>query len=203
MLSLQRDVIEFWYGGNHAVKGDGAIARDQGELWWKKQDDTDTLIQERFGPLVERALMGELTDWSVAPEGQLARIIVLDQFTRNIFRGDKRSYAGDAQALAIVTSGLDAGTDQELRPIYRATFYMPLMHAEDRALQDRCVSLFEALAPQVPEPERSPFESYADYARKHRDIVVRFGRFPHRNELLGRGSTREEVEFLKEPGSSF
>src|SRR5690606_32287203 len=137
------------------------------------------------------------------PQGRLALIILLDQFPRNMYRETPQAFAFDAKARALTLEGLQAGDDQALRPIERVFFYLPLEHAEDLALQHRCVELFETLAASLPEETRKSFDGFTDFARKHRVIVERFGRFPHRNAILGRESTDEEIAFLRTPGSSF
>ena len=172
------DVLTFWFA-------------DPGR-WWKKDPAFDDEIRDRFLELHEAVRRGEREDWRATPHGALAYVIVLDQFSRNLFRGSARSFEGDPQALAAARDALDRGFDRGLSTDERMFVCMPFMHSEDIADQDRCVALFAS----------GPLESLS-YAEKHRDIVRRFGRFPHRNAALGRPSTAEEAEFLKEPGSSF
>ena len=179
------------------------------KMWWGKDPAFDAELRERFGPLLARAKAGELEDWAERASGRLALIILIDQFSRNIFRGDPETYAADAQARALTLEGLERGHDRELPLIQRLFFYMPLEHSEELEHQERCVALCEALAAEakadssLSEDEVKTFVGFIDFAVRHRDIVARFGRFPHRNELLGRASTPEEVEFLTQPGSSF
>ncbi|WP_193182669.1 DUF924 family protein [Nisaea sediminum] len=153
----------------------------------------DATIRRRFGALVEEATQGRLTEWCDSTEGTLAYIILLDQFTRNIFRGSPTAFAADHLARAAAVRAIDAGVDARLENDRKTFLYLPLEHSEDLGDQERCVALFEAMG----DAEKT------DYAVRHRDIIQRFGRFPHRNETLGRKSTDAELAFLKEPGSSF
>ena len=165
--------------------------------WWRKDQAFDAAIHAQFGPLIERAVAGGLTEWDRDTHGALARIVVLDQFTRNTFRDTPRAFSGDRLAQAAALAMIESGRDRLLNPVERWFVYMPLQHAENLELQERAVGLFSALSK---DPE---FEGTLDYAVRHRDIIARFRRFPHRNRILGRISTPEEVDFLKEPGSSF
>ncbi|HJV60063.1 MAG TPA: DUF924 family protein [Albitalea sp.] len=185
--SQAREVLRFWFA-------DGGL-RDE---WFRKDESFDALIRERFGTLVERAIEGGLLDWQDAPDAALARILLLDQFTRNIHRGTARAFAGDALALAAARSMVSTGQDLALPPERRAFVYLPFEHAEDLVAQDEAVRLFTALAHQAPE-----MNGMLDYARRHRAVIARFGRFPHRNAALGRASTPEEAAFLQQPGSGF
>ena len=133
----------------------------------------------------------------------MALILCCDQFPRNIFRGTPGAFAYDARALQLSLSGIERGWDRQLRCVERAFFYLPLEHSEDRGHQERSVELFGELLREAPEAQKSGFESFLDYARRHREIIAQFGRFPHRNRILGRVSTPEERAFLKQPGSSF
>jgi uncharacterized protein (DUF924 family) len=164
--------------------------------WFKKDPDFDAALRERFGSMVETALAGEHQAWDRNPWGALARTLLLDQFTRNIFRDTPKAFAGDdlaLQAALAIEPQLPV-----MSPLERWFALMPLEHAESLPLQERCVAAFEALAA---EDER--LGSALDYARKHRDVIQRFGRFPHRNAVLGRTSTPEEEAFLQQPGSRF
>src|SRR5690606_119569 len=138
--------------------------------------------------------------WLAPPRGRLALVILIDQFSRNLFRGDARAFAHDALARRWVSEGLDAGADRALRAIERVFFYLPLEHSESLADQQRSVALFERLCADVPPALQGTFAGYLDYAVRHRDVIVRFGRFPHRNASLGRATTPEEAEFLRQPG---
>ena len=164
--------------------------------WFKKDEAFDAALRERFGAVVAQALRGELRGWDSTSWGALARIVVLDQFIRNIHRDTPQAFAGDALALEAALALLPRA--QDLGVLERWFAAMPLEHAEDLTMQDRSVAVFETLA-----AEDSRLADALDYARRHRDVIVRFGRFPHRNEILKRASTPEELEFLKQPGSRF
>ncbi len=163
------------------------------EAWWKKDPAFDAEIRRRFLEVHAAVARGEHEAWRATPRGALAYVIVLDQFSRNMFRGTPESFAYDAQALAAARAAIDQGFDQQLPTDERIWFYLPLEHSEDLADQERCVALFQTVGNAY----------YLQFAEAHRDIIRRFGRFPHRNSLLGRPSTPEEIEFLKQPGSSF
>jgi uncharacterized protein (DUF924 family) len=184
-------VLAFWFDPAHETQ------------WFKRDAAFDAQIRERFGHHVDAAVEGKYKDWPVTPSGWLALLIVLDQFPRNIYRNDPRAWAQDPLAQRIVVSGLEEGFDRQLPPIQRVFAYMPLQHAEDLGLQRRCVHLFEALVDGVPNDEREKYADFLDYARRHESIIERFGRFPHRNAVLGRTSTPEELAYLAEPGAGF
>lgn len=189
-LAAPAAVLEFWFGAPPFV------AR---EAWFRKSDAFDDEIRTRFGPEVEAAMAGALPAlWQADAPGRLAQLLLLDQFTRNLFRGTARAFDGDPRARALSLAMIAAGDDQRLAPVQRTFVYLPLEHAEDLGLQQRSVALFTALA-----AADAGLVGLVDYAMRHRDIVERFGRFPHRNAALGRQSTPEETEFLKQPGSSF
>lgn len=194
------DVLAFWF---EPEAGDGDTARARRRLWWGKDAAVDAAIRDRFAALVAEAAAGRHDRWADTPLGRLALVILFDQFPRNMHRDTPRAFAHDPLARRLTLDGLEIRADQALRPIERVFFYLPLEHAESLELQERSVSLFGALAAAAPAEEQEGFRGYADYAIRHRDIIARFGRFPHRNRILGRGSTPEEAEFLKQPGSSF
>lgn len=195
-----RAVLEFWFGG--AVEDDSVIA-EKGRIWFHGGDAIDAEIRARFGALHEAAAVGKLDGWLVAPRGRLGLILLIDQFSRNLYRGDARAFAHDSLALGWCREGLAAGADRRLRPIERVFFYLPLEHSETLADQEQAVALFTALRVGVGVALTKPFDEFAEYAKRHHDIIARFGRFPHRNAILGRASTAEELAFLKQPGSSF
>lgn len=190
----------FWFG---PLTGDAAVARTQARLWWKKDARTDAMIRARFEALPARAAAGGLNGWLTSPVGRLALILVTDQFPRNMYRGTPRAFAYDRLARAWCVAGLERGDDRALRPIERAFFYMPLEHSESLDDQQRAVALFRALADNAAPAHRAVFDDLLDYAVRHRDIIARFGRFPHRNSILGRPSSDAELTFLREKGSSF
>lgn len=191
--TLVSAVLDFWF----APPGDPEHNRTRA-VWFKKDDAFDAQIRERFGMLIESALSGALDTWDATVEGALAKIVVLDQFPRNAFRGTARSFAGDARALATARRLVANGQDRTLPGVRRQFVYLPFEHAEDLATQEESMRLFRALA--VDDPALAGLLTWAD---RHHAIVARFGRFPHRNELLGRPSTAEELIFLSEPNSHF
>ena len=189
-----QDVLDFWFG----APGSAAHGQPQ-RAWFVKNDDFDATIRARFGAAIDAALAGGLREWDdEGPQGVLARILVLDQFTRNAHRDTPRSFEGDALALAAARQLVDSGADKALAPLQRAFVYMPFEHAEDAYMQERAVELFSVLAAEYP-----GFDDMLDYAHRHRGVIARFGRFPHRNAILGRASTPEEAAFLRQPGSRF
>lgn len=193
-------VLEFWFG---ADADDAAVAKTQAKLWWSKNVDIDSEIRRRFEDGVRAAAEGQLDDWAAIPRGALALIILTDQFPRNIYRDSPRAFAYDAKALGWCLDGLARRSDLQLRPIERVFFYLPLEHSESVAHQERSVRCFEELFAAVALEQKQGYVEYLDFARRHRDVIARFGRFPHRNKILGRESTPEEIAFLAEPGSSF
>jgi uncharacterized protein (DUF924 family) len=193
-------LLAFWFGED---ADDATIAGRQAALWWKKNPAMDEQCRRLFLPQVEAAAAGRLDTWAASARGRLALILLTDQLPRNIWRGTARAFAADALAQRHCLEGLDAGEDRALRPVERVFFYLPLEHAESLPLQQRCVELFGALSGAVPAAARDRFDGYRDYALRHRDIIARFGRFPHRNAALGRASTPEETAFLATPGSAF
>lgn len=181
------EILDFWF----------LPAGDYRAEWFRKDDAFDAAIRERFGAAVDAALAG--TAPAAAGDGDmLARILLLDQFTRNIFRGTPRAFAGDARALALARQLVASGADRALHPVQRAFAYLPFEHAEDAAAQAESLRHFGALA-----AEDAGSAEALDYAQRHQVVVARFGRFPHRNAILGRASTAEELAFLQTPGSSF
>jgi len=187
------DVLRFWFGPEDVDRPE----------WFHKSAAFDAEIDLRFGAEVEAALHGRLDAWCRTIDGSLALVILLDQFTRNIHRGTPQAFAGDAQALATARALVRQGHDIGLPPLRRSFLYLPFEHAEDRAAQEESVRLYTALAADGVGPLARTLTKTLDYAVRHRDIIARFGRFPHRNEVLQRASTAEEIEFLKQPGSRF
>jgi uncharacterized protein (DUF924 family) len=163
------------------------------EDWFKVDSARDAEIVKRFGQIYAELAAGVPPNWLASPEGFLAAILVLDQFPRNMFRGDPRAFATDAAALALAKRAIAEGKDMLLPPEQRAFVYLPFQHSEDAGDQARSIELFTALGNKL----------NLDYAVRHKEIIDRFDRFPHRNAILGRKSTAEEIEFLKQPGSSF
>lgn len=191
------DALEFWFGAP------GLAPLANAPQWFKKDEQLDETIRTRFGSTLEAAAAGQLATWQNSPRGRLALIILFDQFSRNIFRNTPRAFAQDALALALTLEALSNGHYEQLAPVERGFVLMPLMHAENTEHQDRCVLEFYRLVAEAPPDLTAYFKNNADYAERHAAIVQRFGRFPHRNAIVGRESTPEEAEFLKQPGSSF
>ncbi len=186
------EVLDFWFLAPGSA-GHGAMRVE----WFRKDAQFDALIKARFGVLIEQAGAGHLQHWQ-GPSGVLARILLLDQFTRNVYRDTPQAFGGDALALALAQDLVAAGGNFALSPVQRAFVYLPFEHAEDAALQQQAVALFTALCSEAP-----ALSGMLDFARRHLDVITRFGRFPHRNRILGRSSTPQEQQFLLEPGSSF
>jgi len=194
------ELLQFWFGDD---PDDAAVAAAKAELWWGHRQETDELLQARFGAAASAAAADVLDHWAGSPRGRLALILLLDQLPRAIHRGTPEAFAQDAKARQVAERGLESAADRLLRPMERLFFYLPFEHSEDVDDQDRSVELFRALVASVPEGHRETFGDFVEYAVRHRDIIARFGRFPHRNVILGRQSTAEETAFLEEPGSSF
>jgi len=186
--ALAAEILAFWFGKPpHVVRNE----------WFRKDDAFDCEIRERFGAALAAGIAGAFGQWCTTAHGSLARVVLLDQLPRNAFRGTPEQFAGDRGALATACDALDRGFDKTLDPHERSFLYMPFEHSERLDMQDRAVELFTALAAQTGVDAPLP------WAHKHRDVIRRFGRFPHRNEILGRTSTPEELVFLAQPGSRF
>jgi uncharacterized protein (DUF924 family) len=192
MDPLAREIVEFWFG----VPGTPEHGRKR-DIWFRKDPAFDATIGARFGEAVGIALAGGFGAWCATAEGALARVLLLDQFTRNMFRDTPRAFAGDERALATAQDAIARGLDRELDPLGRWFLYMPFEHAEDMAMQRRSLELFGALSAEMADPVA------LEWAQKHADVVFRFGRYPHRNAILGRASSPEEEAFLAQPGSRF
>lgn len=194
------EVLDFWFGDNGTTE---AVVARQRKLWFGKSEANDALVRERFGDTLAAAMAGELADWQSSPAGRLALIIVLDQFPHHVWRGDGKSFSCDDVALALALDTIKQGDDELVSPLARVFVYLPLEHAEQLDVQDLSVAMYEKLVLDADDSEKAVFEGFLDYARQHRDVIQRFGRFPHRNAMLGRASSAEELEFLEQPGSRF
>lgn len=190
-MTSPSEVLEFWFSDR---------ARP---LWFEKDPAFDAEIRRRFGPVHEAAVAGRLADWEDAADSCLALVLVLDQFSRNMFRGQARAFSGDARARAVADRAIARGFDIALPFDRRRFFYLPFEHSESLADQHRAVALFRALLDAAPDAWREEAQVQLDYAEQHLVIVERFGRFPHRNQALGRQTTAEEAAFLAGPNSSF
>jgi len=194
-LITAETILDFWFDRpGFAAAGQPLRPRP---AWFEKNEAFDALIRDRFEDAVEAALAGGLADWEAQAGSALALIILLDQFTRNIYRGTPKAFAGDERARAVAHKAIGRGLDIKVQPVMRQFFYLPFEHSELTTDQDLAVLLFTALEKELPGYD------LLLWAERHRDIIARFGRFPHRNAILGRDNTPEEIEFLKQPGSSF
>lgn len=191
--ALAQQVLDFWFGATDDPQH--LSPRNQ---WFVKDAEFDAQIRARFGGLIEHALAGGIDGWGKPASSALAQILVLDQFTRNVFRGSARAFAGDARALAVAQAMVAASEDHALPGVQRQFVYLPFEHAEDPAMQRQALRLFARL-----ERDEPALDGLLMWAQRHHDIIERFGRFPHRNVALGRGSTPEELQFLQQPGSGF
>jgi uncharacterized protein (DUF924 family) len=192
MNAQAQAVFDFWFAGTDVQRRE----------WFQKDDAFDREIERRFGDQIAQALEGGLRQWDAeGPQAALARILLLDQFCRNVHRGTPLAFAGDHLALQAALDMIEAGDDQLLPSLQRAFVYLPLEHAEDMAMQDQAVVLFTRLAES--EAGNQGLAGMLDFAERHREVIRRFGRFPHRNAILGRPSTPDELAFLKQPGSGF
>jgi len=190
-MTTATDVIDFWFGPPGSKEREAPRT-----LWFEREDAFDALCRDRFFAAWEAASRGELDAWADTAEGALALVILLDQIPRNVFRNDARTFATDARALEVARAAIDRGLDAQLAPLQRWFLYMPYMHVEDLDAQERGVDLFDALQPALP-------VDVATYARRHRDAIARFGRFPHRNAVLGRETTADEAVYLKDKPGGF
>ena len=193
-------VLAFWFKAKElsAPQIDGRM-----DIWFGDDPVFDHEIEENFSGDVDLASAGKLDHWAADPRGRLALIILLDQFRRNIYRGTAEAFSRDGAALKLCIEGAMEKKDQGLTPIERAFFYMPLQHSESLKVQTKSVDIFNKLAQAVSPTYRETFETVAQFAELHRDIIERFGRFPHRNQLLGRPNTAEEEEFLSGESPDF
>ena len=186
-------VLAFWF-----QRGDATGTLIPLKQWFSKDPLFDQSVRDRFGPFLEEMLLEGRPIPCDSPRQCLASIVLLDQFTRNAYRDTPKAFAGDALARTVANTLVSSGGDAALEPLERVFVYLPFEHSESLADQDRAVSLFSALS-----RHGDDFAGYLDYARRHREVILRFGRFPHRNEILGRISTPEELAYLAQPGSGF
>lgn len=193
-------ILDFWLG---PLDEQGWAGQDRVSRWFKKNPAFDAELVERFMPTHQWLHATQPPPWQDTPSSTLAYILVLDQMSRNMFRGRPEMFASDPLALAATHRALEKDWDQSLKGNERVFLYMPLMHSESLEDQERCVQLFEAMHQSVEGPRKNAIASNVHFAKQHRDIIQRFGRFPHRNEVLARVSSDEEKEFLTQPGSSF
>lgn len=194
-VDIAQQILVFWFDDPAAPNSEYGQQR---KVWFRKDPAFDQQIRDRFLSTYEHARLGELDPWLTDPRPALALTLLLDQFPRNMFRGTPRCFEADAQALQVAETAIAQGHDQAVLPVERMFFYLPFEHSENLGHQHQAVAYFEALVNAAPE-----LQSTLEYAYRHRDVIAQFGRFPHRNEILGRSSTPAEAEFLQQPGSRF
>jgi uncharacterized protein (DUF924 family) len=190
-------ILHYWFDELDTL---GMCPQAQNKLWFQSRPETDREIEQRFGADVRQALAGELNHWVDEKEGLIALVILLDQFTRNIYRGTAAAFSGDRQALAMAATAVACGTDRKLASIHRVFLYIPYEHAEDLATQEAGIGCFDRLLEDCHPDAGERVSGFRDYSVAHRDVIARFGRFPHRNAILGRESTGEEVSHLEQHG---
>jgi uncharacterized protein (DUF924 family) len=190
-----QDILDYWFG---ALAEDGSWSPAQQKLWFGGGEALDKAIRERFGAVLEEVEAGGHKDWEQTPRGKLAIILLCDQLSRNVWRGQARAFSLDARSYALAQGMVASGEDEGLHLIERVFVYLPLEHHEGMEAQEASVALFTKLVEQAPAARRGPFESFLEYAISHRDIIAQFGRYPHRNEVLGRETSAEEAAFLKD-----
>jgi uncharacterized protein (DUF924 family) len=189
---MHDEVLDFWFG----AVGSECYGETR-EIWFRKDVDFDAIVRRRFAHVIESALIGGHRDWATTPRGSLARIVLLDQFTRNTFRDSPRAFAGDTMALATADAAIGRQYDSSLVAVERWFMYLPFTHAESMPAQQRAIDLFTRLS------NDAGLTDPLVWARRHASVVQAFGRFPHRNAVLGRQSTPAEIAFLAKPGSRF
>jgi uncharacterized protein (DUF924 family) len=198
-MAQTNEVLSFWFADPQT----GLANFDQWrKAWFIKDAAFDQQMRDRFLPTYEQAAAGKLDCWQESPAGSLALVLVLDQFPRNMFRGDPKAFATDHKALGTTQGAIAKNFHQQLKPLQQLFLYLPLEHSENLEHQNQCVALFHRLIADHPGLGKE-FEDTYSYAVRHQAVIERFGRFPHRNEILGRETTPAEAEFLKQPGSSF
>lgn len=199
-----QEVLWAWFGPQADEQSELEVIQANQAWWFNGGEAVDERLREDFGPWIEAAVEGQLDHWRESGEGRMALVILLDQMTRNVYRGTPRAFAGDERARAIVERDVELGTFARRRPLQRIFLGLPWEHHEDIESQKRAIdTMAEALKEVEGGPAQRPFELFLDYAYRHEAVVARFGRFPHRNAILGRESSPEEVAFLKTPNSSF
>lgn len=196
------EVLDFWFG--KLTEGE-SCREDKSRLWWSSSHEMDHYIRNKFGKYIGFAIADHLPGWLETPRGTLAYIIVLDQFSRHVFRNSKKAYSQDSHALKSCMDGIEKRFDRELHPIERIFFYMPLMHSESMEMQKLSVEKFRELESEDVNDKglNEMLTLSRDFAERHFDVIERFGRYPHRNKILKRNSTPEELEFLEDPRNTF
>lgn len=195
-----RRVLDFWFQPGTM---DQPTIDSRMDRWFTVDAVTDAVIRTGFGPLVDQASNGQLDDWVATPEGRLALILLLDQFRRHIYRGTPKAFSRDPQALKLCVEGAMHGDYKKLDPFQQAFFFMPLQHAESLKIQERSTRIYDGMVGGVSATLKATFATFAQFAELHHDIIESFGRFPHRNKVLGRPNTPEEAEYLESGGPAF
>lgn len=195
-------ILEFWFGSVN-ISDNQQTAKQQAKLWWSKDDAVDKEIQHRFEPTLKALLTGHYSNWFETPQGRLAAIIVLDQFSRNMYRNSAHAFSQDSLALYWTLEGIRQGDDKKLSPLQKVFFYLPLEHCEQLSMQNLAIEKFEQLAANSYQGFADLAQGFLDFAHQHHAVISQFGRFPHRNALLSRTSSAEELEYLAKPGAGF
>lgn len=203
-----KTVLDFWFGEDSSAlntqpRSAQEISQQQSKLWWSKNETVDKDIQQRFEPTLKALLTGHYNSWFETPEGRLAAIIVLDQFSRNMYRDSAHAFTQDSLALHWALQGIRQGDDKKLTPLQRVFFYLPLEHCEQLEMQNLAIEKFEQLAAGASTEFADLAKGFVNFAQQHQHVIARFGRFPHRNDLLHRKSNTEEKDYLAQPGSGF
>jgi len=193
-------LLNYWFGDE---RNEFTVPKEVLQKWFASTSEDDLYIKSEFGADLEKAVNGEYEYWRAEPRSCLALAILCDQFPRQIYRKEAGSFTHDLYCQSVVLDALQKGFDQKVRPIERVFYYMPLEHAESLDIQDMCVQKFQSLLHDAPKENNEQYMSFYNYSLRHKDMIERFGRFPYRNEILGRDSSPEELAYLKEPGSSF
>jgi len=203
-------ILNYWFGEDDSVndhttqpRSAQQIAQQQGKLWWSKNESIDNDIRQRFEPTLKALLTGHYSSWFGTPQGRLAAIIVLDQFSRNMYRENAQAFSQDSLALHWTLEGIRQGDDKKLTPLQRVFFYLPLEHCEQLNMQNLAIEKFSQLMADAPASFTDLATGFVDYAHQHQEVIARFARFPHRNALLNRISTEPEKEYLAQPGAGF
>jgi len=200
MSEKYTEILNFWFGSDFTH---GMPSHNRNALWFEAKQETDQIISARFSNDIQAAALGRYDDWCSQAEARLALIILLDQFPRNIYRGTAQAFSYDEQASELCLEGLKLSQDQQLIPAYRSFFYMPLEHSESLPHQQRCVKLFHTLYRSAAPAIAEAIKSNLAFAQQHLEIIEKFGRFPHRNAVLNRPSTPQELAFLEKTGLNF
>ena len=192
-----QEILDFWFG---ELDQDDMCAAEKNKLWFRSTEKIDGEIRERFGSDVVRAIGGALDHWADSGTGLIALVLLLDQFPRNIYRGTDAAFSGDGKALELARAAVACGADCTLPTVHKVFLYIPFEHAEDLDIQEEGIACFNQLLEQCTQAAQGRVDGFRNYSVAHRDVIARFGRFPHRNSILGRESTKEEISHLEQHG---